>query len=287
MLGIRQALGIGAMIETSTSNGRTATEPAQVPTALLGYWICPHVYVRNTQDGCVLLDLRRDKYLGLTKEHTALLAAAVNEWPAPPSQSGFGEGGTEESVRSRALCDTLLKDGLISTSPPAIARDRYAQEMDLQEDWVSIGDELDVPSSVRFSDFGKFLMAFAAAWISLKYGSLDKTVETVRKSRSDARAGESAAGAKVKGDGPGDIFRMARAVGVFRRLRTYVFAPEGRCLLHALTLTKFLGLYGLHPKWVIGINTQPWAAHSWVQWGRFLLDTTPEKVGRFLPILVV
>jgi Transglutaminase-like superfamily len=88
-------------------------------------------------------------------------------------------------------------------------------------------------------------------------------------------------------DLPRDIFRMATMVDVFRQLRCWVFAAEGRCLLHALTLVNFLSAYGLHPEWVFGVSTQPWAAHSWVQWGQFLLDTNPEKVCPYTPILIV
>jgi hypothetical protein len=66
-----------------------------------------------------------------------------------------------------------------------------------------------------------------------------------------------------------------------------VFAAEGRCLLHALTLVKFLNRCDFYPDWVIGVTTQPWAAHSWVQWGSFLLDTTPENVCHYTPIMVV
>jgi hypothetical protein len=268
--------------------------PAQTPVMPRAYWISSHVHIRNTLDGSVLLDLRRDKYLGLGKEETVLLAAAVNEWPEPLWASSVDVGAVDASARSTELCASLLEDGLISASPPVVTRDKRAQEMDLRMDWVSIGDELDMPGQMRFRDIVKFLMAFASAWLSLKCGRLERTVKTVRKSRRGAQVGNGALRVAVEGDEPdaegdqpSDIFRMARAVDVFRRMRTYVFAAEGRCLLHALTLTKFLSRYGFHTHWVIGIRTQPWGAHSWVQWQEFLLDTTPEKVGKFLPILVV
>ena len=83
------------------------------------------------------------------------------------------------------------------------------------------------------------------------------------------------------------IVEVAALVSLFRRLRPFVFAAEGHCLLHALTLVKFLGRYGFNPEWVIGVATQPWSAHSWVQWKNFLLDTNPEKVCRYTPIMVV
>ena len=62
---------------------------------------------------------------------------------------------------------------------------------------------------------------------------------------------------------------------------------EGYCLLHALTLVKFLRCYGCYPEWVIGVAAQPFGAHAWVQWHHYLLDTNPEKVCRYTPILVV
>ena len=76
-------------------------------------------------------------------------------------------------------------------------------------------------------------------------------------------------------------------VDIFRRLRPFAFAVEGRCLLHALTLMRFLGKYQLHPEWVIGVTTQPWGAHSWVQWEHYLLDSNPEKVCGYTPIMMV
>lgn len=287
MLGLREMFQGLRSHRDEAERGHGASDPAQLPVGPRAYWISSHVHVRNTQYGCVLLDLRRDKYLGLGKNETSLLAATVNEWPTPPWECCPDECVVDPGARDRTLCESLLDDGLLTAIPPAIARDRRAQEMDLRVDWVSIGDELDLPSTLTFRDIAKFLLAYAGAWTSLRFCRLERTVERVRMSRNRTRVGSAALGCPVEGDEPGAIFRMARAVDVFRRMRTFVFAAEGRCLLHALTLTKFLGSYGLHPHWVIGISTQPWGAHSWVQWRRFLLDTTPEKMGRFLPILVV
>jgi hypothetical protein len=37
----------------------------------------------------------------------------------------------------------------------------------------------------------------------------------------------------------------------------------------------------------MGVKVNPWAAHSWVQSGEYVLDGTPEQVRFFTPILVV
>lgn len=287
MLGIEKLLH--APMRPSNAKETPHEGAAAIPTQMRiwpTYWIAPHVHVRNTQDGCVVLDLARDKYVGLTKDESMLLAATVYEWPAALWQVA-GESRTDTSSRSRALCESLLEDGLICESPPANACSRHAPEMDLQADWVCLGDEIELPSLVTVRDVANFVLAFVAAWASLRFGRLERTVDAIRRSRDCARHGDSSMTALQEASEPMEILRMARAVDIFRRLRTFVFAAEGRCLLHALALIKFMGRYHLHPRWVIGISTQPWGAHSWVQWQKFLLDTTPEKVGRYLPILVV
>ncbi len=88
----------------------------------------------------------------------------------------------------------------------------------------------------------------------------------------------------------GLVFEDSRAIGlvsVFRILRPFVYDARDRCLLHALTLERFLGFYGLHPNWVIGVRTRPWGAHSWVQAGRLVLDGRPDDVNEYTPILIV
>ena len=52
-------------------------------------------------------------------------------------------------------------------------------------------------------------------------------------------------------------------------------------------LVKFLASYQVHPTWVIGVRTKPWAAHSWVQQGTLLLDSNPEEVCEYTAILAI
>jgi Transglutaminase-like superfamily len=147
----------------------------------------------------------------------------------------------------------------------------------MQRDWISIGDELEVPGRIRLGDVANVVAAFVWARGSLSLRPFLTTVESVRTKKSHG------GGTQVVGD----ILDLAARVDVFRRLRPFLFAAEDRCLLHALTLVRFLSRYGFYPEWVIGVATQPWGAHSWVQWGDFLLDSNPEKVCRYTPIMMV
>lgn len=67
------------------------------------YLLASHVYLCVTDDHVVLLDLKRDKYLGVGRGQMKALAACVKGWPAVeqqdaptpalPHETGEGNGG--------------------------------------------------------------------------------------------------------------------------------------------------------------------------------------------------
>jgi hypothetical protein len=147
----------------------------------------------------------------------------------------------------------------------------------MRGEWISIGDELEVRGRVTLRHVGNFLSAYLWARCSLAWRPFYVVVEEVRATKLG----------RVREIDRSCLRRIAAMVDIFRRLRPFAFAVEGRCLLHALTLMRFLGKYQLHPEWVIGVTTQPWGAHSWVQWEHYLLDSNPEKVCGYTPIMMV
>lgn len=256
----------------------------------LGIRIPAHVHVCVTQDGSVLLDLKQDKYFGMGRTETLLLAAIVPEWPKPVW--GDGPCGVQESeakAGALSLCELLVSNRLLlrdvdEGSPLAgcrreVPRVRGTVELrrDMRGEWISVGDELEVASTVGWRDVFNFLWAYLWVRGSLALRPFAATVKSMRLLKARRRNDRHAR----------HCHRVAALVDVFRRVRPFVFAAEGRCLLHALTLVKFLSRYDFHPEWMIGVTTQPWGAHSWVQWGSFLLDTNPEKVCAYVPILTV
>jgi hypothetical protein len=256
-----------------------------------GFRIPAHVYVCVTPDGSVLLDSKRDKYFGMGRTETLMLAAVVQEWPKPVWRVGPCGALKDSEVKAAALslCESLVSDGLLQRdvdvgSPLAVCRReglgaRGAAEIrrDMREEWISIGDELEIAGRVRLRDVFNFARAYLWVRGSLAFRPFSATVESLRLVKAQRSDGRHA----------WHCHQVAALVDVFRRLRPLVFAAEGRCLLHALTLVKFLSHYDFHPEWMIGVTTQPWGAHSWVQWGNFLLDTNPEKVCAYVPILAV
>jgi hypothetical protein len=242
------------------------------------FTLAPHVHVCVTGDGSVLLDLKRDKYIGIGRRDTELLAAAISSWPKPQWDC-TETAPTSDAVAAHTddLCRSLAADGLLASGVSDGVQVAEEPPIDMKREWMSVGDELEAESKVTLRHVVNFVVAFLWARSSLAWRPFSATVELMRVEKA-RRASSIDANGMVK---------MTALVGVFRQLRPLVFAAEGRCLLHALTLTRFLNRYGFYPEWVIGVATQPWAAHAWVQCGNFLLDTNPEKVCRYTPILVI
>jgi hypothetical protein len=257
------------------------------------YRIPSHVHVCVTGDGSVLLDLKRDKYFGIGRQDTLHLAAVVEGWPKLSREYNLDESRSREDAER--ICRTMLDEGLLlRAGAPALERFskrrgtenstngapvgwRAESRIDMTAPFVSVGDELEVGADIRFMHVVRVAAAYAWALYSLRGRPPMATVEAVRAQKN--RRPEAGA--------LWDLERIASLIDIFRRLRPYLFAAEGRCLVHALTIVRFLGSHGVYPDWVIGVATQPWGAHSWVQWGNYLLDTNPEKVCRYTPILVV
>jgi hypothetical protein len=253
------------------------------------YGIPPHIHACVTRDGAVILDVKRDKYLGLGRQDAKLLANAVAGWPKPSwRKSACSDAHTDANAdgekdgytglrEAAALCESLTADGVLERIP----RGRQARVVvalgNMRGEWISIGDEVEVRGQLALGDIANFLAAYAWARCSLAWRPFSVVVDEVRKRKIAGKQGF---------DGS-DPEKVAACVDVFRRLRPLVFAAEGRCLLHALTLIRFLSNYAVYPDWVIGVTTQPWGAHSWVQWGNYLLDSNPEKVCAYTPIMMV
>lgn len=241
------------------------------------FGIPAHIHVCVTAAGSVILDVKRDKYLGLGREETELLADAVPGWPEPLWERTLCRDWRARIKVEIATCESLVADGVLER----ISETKNARVVpalrDMRGEWISIGDEIEVHGRVTPRHVAHFLAAFCWAWYSLACRPFSTIVEEVKATKaclvrdSDARHPHA----------------VAALVDIFRRLRPFVFAAEGRCLLHALTLMKFLSQYRFYPEWVIGVTTQPWGAHSWVQWGNCLLDSNPEKVCGYTPIMVL
>lgn len=65
-----------------------------------------------------------------------------------------------------------------------------------------------------------------------------------------------------------------------------VLGSHDQCLARSLALTDACRRSGLPAELVIGVQTAPFAAHSWVQQGTRALNEKPDRAQHFTPILV-
>ena len=239
------------------------------------YWLPTHVRACSTATGTVLLDLRRNRYFGVGHKETTVLRALAGNWDSPATLSvDFASDAAPPPLQDAVrIADKLVEAGLLSTSAPDAAAFTPTQ-VDLQSLLTSVGHEIDRKSSIRWRHIVDFLRACAWARRSVRSRTLYLVAEDIGKQKNAASA-------------PFDADRAIELVGIFRRLRPHTFAARDQCLFHALALVKFLASYDVYPTWVIGVRTKPWAAHSWVQQGTLLLDSNPEEVCEYTPILAI
>jgi hypothetical protein len=240
------------------------------------YFIGELVFASATRHGVVLLDLKRNRYLGLGCSDALALSECVDGFPVDQRWAGSAPQTPAGNSSPAGLIESLVKNGILTATPPAL-RDVVSAEVALHGDLVSIGDEIIEETIVRPRDVAFVLVTLLLSAASLRCRPLRSVVRRVYRRRSAAVAS-------------GYTFNLERAsklVVKFRSIRPYFFLARNNCLLHALTLVNYLAAHGEFPMWVFGVTTDPWAAHSWVQQEHFLLDSNPESVCSLEPILAV
>ncbi len=253
------------------SSGDTDVDAEPLPGTL---WLARHAYVCQLGATWVLQDLARDRYAGIVGSAARSLCDRVPGWPASATPAHPTPGGPLSDAALEAIRN-LIAEGVLTLNPgdgkPAtpVARDVRQASLALDHN-VLRGRRMCARDVARF-----VAACVATAWV-LRRHSLQRAVEAVvARKRASARAPDL------------DTDLAADLVPIFRRLRSFTFSGHRRCLFHALSLTRFLASYGLHAQFVMGVKVEPWAAHSWVQYGAYVVDGTPEQVRFYTPILVV
>ncbi|MBE0550539.1 MAG: lasso peptide biosynthesis B2 protein [Rubrivivax sp.] len=226
-----------------------------------------HVRTCAMSDQVVLLDLRRNRYLALGLKQWEILSGTTN---MPPVGRPGGREDRQDDIRR--LSGSLLRQGILTSLPNHGAHDDAVQSPD---------SSLDVRGATPYSAIGanrvwRFMVAATWAAAALRLRSLRSIVDHVarRSSRLDHPEAAHQAG-------------LRDAVAAFEALRPLMFTARDKCLYDSLALACFMASEGLKTQWVIGVKTQPFAAHSWVQAGTVVLNDLHENVRSFKPILVV
>jgi len=236
------------------------------PTWLLSQ----HVYVCALADAAVLLDLRSDRYHGLTRRQSTALSLMVRGWPEVPNDTS----ASADVLNAEALAHELARQGLL-TQDNALGKSARAVVLPRVEEQLHVWDGADW-SAIRAANWCAFALAWARATLELRLRSLAHTVARI-ECRKAARRMRS----------PFDPAKTRELLHAFRALRPWFYTAFDRCLLDSLVLIEFLALHGQFPTWVIAVRTGPFAAHSWVQHEHYVLNGGPTYVRAFTPILAI
>jgi hypothetical protein len=242
------------------------------------YFLAPHVYPCVTEDHVVLLDLHRDKYVGVNREQMGSLAACVKGWPligATPAGQPANENVRSSNTRADAVLARMLAAGMLTTDR-AIGKEAKPLEM-VPPQAALVEDDLETQPQVTFMHVVRFLRASAVAKLEMRLRSIESVIAgmSARKARHRASASQM------------DLAVARSAVGAFIRLRPLLFGAQDACLFDSIALVRFLSYYEIFPTCVIGVQTGPFAAHCWVQEGAVAFNDAPEYIRRYTPILAV
>lgn len=236
------------------------------------FWMPPHTRVCVTATGAVVLDLKRNRYFGLGYREARSLSTLATNWSTVSTPAGHPLEPMPLDDAAR-LADALIKAGFLTAVAPTEPGPSIAA-IESSATLTSVGHELSAAVRVRLTH----IVAFLRACIWAKRAVDSRLLYSIACEVASNKAGASQTI---------DLERTIELVCVFRRLRPYAFAAKDQCLFHALALLKFLSYYNIFPTWVIAVRPTPWAAHSWLQLGSFVLDCNPEEICEYTPILAI
>jgi hypothetical protein len=247
------------------------------------YFLAPHVYPCVTEDHVVLLDLERDKYVGVAREQMSGLAERVKGWPL--IGSGLAGGSPDVSASSTSarapasgaevVLSRMLAAGMLTTDA-SVGKEAQPLRM-IEASAALVEQDLDWRPEITFTDVVRFLRASAITALCLRMLPIRSVISSVNRRKRLARSSNN----------PVDIQVARRATAAFIRLRPLLFGAQDACLYDSLSLARYLSYYGQYPDCVIGVTTGPFGAHCWVQDGSYVFNDAPEHVRRFTPILSV
>jgi hypothetical protein len=243
------------------------------------YALAHHVFVCIQDEHVVFLDVRRDRYFTLRAEQTRALADVVRGWPIGDAANAAAMSAASEAVLGATLAP-LLERGLL-TGTEHFGKDAAPIELEAPVEELSAESYAGAPRVDALALF-RFVKAACGASLALRYSRFEGVIDRARQRRlaQDARA-------RASMDRSIDRARAHDLVATFAWLRPLFYTSKNACLFEALALGKFLASYGLHPRWVFGVQARPFAAHCWLQQDGIVLNDAVEYVGQYTPIMMV
>ena len=224
------------------------------------YRLPEHCHFSVNGDHCIFLDLLQDRYFGLTPEQTRHFRLLVG-------------GGDASSPAVTTLANELIERGLLTAQAH---RSRPLSAITLPPPVGSLVDrDADDPPAITAWHVIAFGIAVTKATLLLRTRSFLSLISRAQHRRERHRRALSTA----------DWERARSALDTFQWLCPWVYARRDRCYFDSVVVLEYLALFNIFPRWIIGVTSQPFCAHAWVQLDDFVLNDTPQHVRMFTPIV--
>ncbi len=215
----------------------------------LSRFLAPHVHACQTADYVVLLDIKRNEFMGLSYHDADILLDSL--------RSTAPRAGERSALEMEMQSLGMLAPGGARTCSHRIAPPRTA----LFEEFVPFAVPISIGMLVNAA------LAFSRARLAVTSGNVERCV---RKSAARARRLERLTSCCLE--------RLERAVASYIHCRAWLSTTAEKCLVDSLALHDFLSRYGIASSLVIGVRTSPFGAHAWVQQGSIVLNDQCEIV---------
>lgn len=203
----------------------------------------------------IFLDVRRDRYFMLGERLEAVFLAILAHEDVP--RDSF-----EPLRRMRVLESTADPAGRLTPTKIGTARQRVVAEP---------------PGGTA----ERIAATFESAWLTLRNRARLRRkgfAHCISRVRDRKRKRDTKST-------PGSI-AFVRSASLFQSAR-HSLPISRNCLIDSLALMDFLHNRGAQADLVIGVRTDPYSAHCWVQTANTLLNEEADRVAAFTPILVV
>lgn len=242
---------------------------SQTATLQQNLRLADHVRACHVDGQVILLDLRRDRYIGVGGALLPALSTRISDWPLRLPAT--------ESETSCSEVDTWIahmrQQGMLASASTATPHRTSIPEP--QHSLAALDES--ARHGIQWRRVASIAYATLTVGSWLRHLRLVEIVVRVERLRP---AGLSEAENRSQD-------HLQSAASWYLRTRPLVMSSHDECLRDSLVMLRFLSAQGLYPRWVIGVRTRPFGAHSWVQAGTLVLNDLHEIVRGYTPILIV
>lgn len=221
--------------------------------------IAPGISYCNADGRIIFLDLNRQRYFQLNEHQTCWFEALMSE--------GYADPATPEMHLARRLEHMGLLTESNGTSPAPCAPPQPRASL------------LDHPHneerSLSLSDLPTVGWSVAGTFVALRLRGLRVVLNQHVQAKSNLVAGSASL----------DVRAWSLAAR-FMAWSPALFTSHDECLFRSLALARFLIVHRYHAEIVIGVRSQPFRAHCWVQAGDMVFNEHLEIARDYCPLLV-